>query len=272
MNPSLSLGPITLYYYGLILALAIVVAYVWSRRRAVRAGIPADVLDTLFITTVPLGIIGARIYFVIFSWAQFSHEPLRALQLWEGGLAIHGALLGGALGLLLGFVIARKKHASLRIARLFDIVAPTLLLAQAIGRFGNFVNREAFGGPTNLPWGLFIPPERRPPGLDAFTHFHPTFAYEAIWNLIGVAVLLVLERRWSKRRGSPGKLQGTLLAAYLVWYSLGRGVIEGLRADSLYLGPLRVAQLASVVGVVGGLAYLWYRIRQWHRQSTPTKA
>jgi len=128
-------------------------------------------------------------------------------------------------------------------------------LAQAIGRLGNFVNQEAFGSPTNLPWRIFIEAERRPPGFEEFEYYHPTFAYEAIWNLIGVVLLLLLEKKGSlKRFGS-----GAIFAGYIIWYSVGRFFIEALRTDSLYWGNLRVAQLISISAVLGGLVFIWYR-------------
>lgn len=275
MNPGFSIGPFRIYWYGLILALAVWLAYAMVRRRARARGLPSDTVDMLFATTVPLGILGARLYFVLLSWDSFRAQPLRALAFWEGGLAIHGALIGGFIGLLLGYVFMRRRHRSntnLRVAVLLDLVAPALLLAQAVGRIANFVNQEAFGRPTNLPWGIAIDPARRPAEFAASTHFHPTFAYESLWNLLGLALILWIERRWHKRHGNAGlnARAGAVFALYVLWYSLGRAAIESLRTDSLYVGSLRAAQVVGVVAAVCAAAYLWYRRRAWHQSpSTP---
>jgi len=272
MNPGFSIGPVRVYWYGLILALAVWLAYAMVRRRARARGLPLDVIDTIFATTVPLGIIGARLYFVLLSWDAYRDQPLRALAFWEGGLAIHGALIGGFIGLLVGYAIARKRHptaaerSQLRVPVLLDLIAPALLLAQAVGRLANFVNQEAFGRPTTLPWGIPIDPARRPAEFAADTHFHPTFAYEALWNLLGLALILWIERRWRPSSGS-------IFALYVVWYSLGRAAIESLRTDSLYIGSLRAAQVVGILAAVCAAGYLWYRRRAWQASpSTPLPA
>ena len=268
MNPGIHIGPFTLYYYGMILGAAILLAYAWSRSRARLFGVAPEVIDTALLLVVPIAIIFARAYFVIFSWDLYQSEPWRMFAVWQGGLAIHGALLGGFLGLLLAWQIVRRKY-KVRLPILLDIIAPTLLASQSLGRIANFVNQEAFGGPTSLPWGIYIPPEKRPSALLAFDHFHPTFAYEALWNLLGLVLLLRIEKHW-RRRGLV--TSGALFAFYLAWYSLGRFWIELLRTDSLMAGRLRVAQVASIIGVVGGLLYLWYRTRQWSEQSAQAGA
>lgn len=274
MNPGFNLGPLRLHYYGLILGLAILVAYYFLRARAKKAQFPLSVIDTVFLLSVPLAIIGARLYFVLFNLEVYLADPSRILAFWEGGLAIHGALLGGLVGALIAWIVTKRRKIKASFGRLLDLIAPPLLLAQAIGRFANFVNQEAFGRPTDLPWGIFIAPEQRPPGLEEFSSFHPTFAYEAIWNLIGVGLLLWAEKRWSFLRGaagSAGKASGSLFALYLIWYSFGRFFIEALRTDSLFLGNLRVAQLVSVLGVIGGLGYIWYRKKQWTKTQQQTQ-
>lgn len=278
MNPGLTIGPLHLYYYGLILAAAVWLAYVVVRYRARKRGLSLDIIDTIFVTTVPLGVIGGRVYFVAFSWHLFAGNPLSALQIWNGGMAIHGALIGGALGLLLGYWFAKRRHPHeplLRVGILLDLIAPALLLAQAVGRLANFVNQEAFGVPTTLPWGIPIDPPRRPAAFAAATHFHPTFLYELLWNFLGVALLLSIERRWRTKSGSAGlnRRAGVLFAFYVIWYSLGRAAIEGLRTDSLYIGPLRAAQVVGVVAAVGAAGFVWYRARTWQQSlSTPLPA
>ncbi|MFO0703010.1 MAG: prolipoprotein diacylglyceryl transferase [Candidatus Andersenbacteria bacterium] len=278
MNPGLQLGPLHVYYYGLILAAAVWLAYLVVRRRARTRGLPSDAVDTLFIWTVPLGVLGGRLYFVLLNLERYLAAPGRILAVWEGGMAIHGALVGGLVGLLVGYRLAKRRHphlANLRVAVLLDLVAPALLAAQAVGRLANFVNQEAFGVPTALPWGIPIDPVRRPPEFASATHFHPTFAYEALWNVLGLVLLLAVERRWRRRYGAAGLDQraGALFALYVLWYSIGRTAIEGLRTDSLYLGPLRAAQVVGVIAAVGALGYLWYRSRTWRRSpSTPLPA
>ncbi len=255
MNPGLPLGPITLHYYGLILGLAIIGAYYLIRLRAAKQMISLSVIDNVFLFAVPLAIIGARIYFVIFSWQQFVDNPQKIFAIWEGGLAIHGALIGGFLGLLIALSLVKKSKKSVSMGLLLDLVAPVLLLAQAVGRLGNFVNQEAFGRPTDLPWGLFIDPVKRPALYSSFERFQPTFAYEAIWNVLGAILLFWLEKKaWRKKLG-----RGSLFALYVIWYSAGRFLIESLRTDSLYLGSIRVAQLISAAAIVGALIFIWYR-------------
>lgn len=260
MNPSFSIGSFEIFYYGLVLGIAILVGYFFARWRTNFYEVPKTVFDTVFILVVPLAIIGARLYFVAFNLGEYIASPERIFALREGGLAIHGALLGGLLGLLVTAYIYRKKPTYFSWSGILDVLAPVMLLSQAIGRFANFVNQEAFGSPTSLPWGIPIDVQNRPEQFSEASHFHPTFAYEAIWNLIGLALLIFIERRWRKQ---SRKLPGALFALYVLWYSFGRFWIEFLRTDALLLGHVRIAQVASVLGVLGSLIYLWYRYKQW---------
>lgn len=201
------------------------------------------------------GILGARLYYVLFNLGYFSENLSEILAVWKGGLAIHGALIGGAVAF---FIFAWRK----KLPRLMylDIIIPGVILAQAIGRWGNFFNSEAFGRPTNLPWKLFIPEASRPDELRGSEYFHPTFLYESIWNLAGFGILVILNRYISSK---PNRA-GTVFFAYLIWYSIGRFFIESLRTDSLYAGQLRTAQIASVLFIVmgiGGLIYTQYKSR-----------
>ena len=186
------------------------------------------------------GIIGARLYYVLFNFSYYSAHAGEILQVWKGGLAIHGALIGGA-GAYFLFVWRRKIPALLYA----DIMVPGILFAQALGRWGNFFNNEAFGRPTSLPWKLFIPEQFRPSQYADFSYFHPAFLYESIWNFVGVAVLVWMLRGTRKN--------GKIFFLYLIWYSFGRFFIESLRTDSLYFGQLRAAQLASAVLFLGGI-------------------
>jgi phosphatidylglycerol---prolipoprotein diacylglyceryl transferase len=193
----------------------------------------------------------ARLYYVAFEWDRYADNPLSAFAIWQGGIAIHGAILGGMLAALL---FARLNRLSFW--ALADVVAPALVLGQAIGRWGNFFNSEAFGRPTDLPWRVYIPPAQRPPNLGAVEYYHPTFLYESLWNL-GVFALVLWLFFWGLRH--PDRLKtGTLFLVYFATYSLGRFWIEGLRLDSLMLGPLRIAQVVSLTGMALGVAgLLW---------------
>lgn len=242
-------GPITVRYYGFLIACAVLIGITLSQflagKRTVNPELIGDFALWLVLGAVPC----ARLYYVLFEWENYADNPAEILAIWHGGIAIHGAILGGIAAML---IFGRLNRISFW--QLADIVAPAVILGQAIGRWGNFFNSEAFGRPTDLPWKLYIPPAQRPPGYQAFEYFHPTFLYESLWN-IGVFVLLMVIF-WRGMRGRwPLKL-GTVALVYAIAYSLGRVWIEGLRMDSLMLGPLRIAQIISLVGVVIGVAGL----------------
>ena len=254
------LGPLTIRWYGLLIATAVIVGVSLSQYLAKRRHINPDLLGDLAIWLVVGAIPAARIYYVLFEWSNYAQNPEKIIAIWEGGIAIHGAILGGLVAAL---IFAKLKQVSFW--QLVDLVAPSLILGQAIGRWGNFFNSEAFGSPTNLPWKLYIPPSQRPPEYVNFDYFHPTFLYESVWNLIVFGLLLTLFFRGL--RSKPRLKVGTLFLVYLITYSLGRFWIEGLRTDSLMLGPLRIAQVVSLVGIILGLAGLaWLYI---YRRSLP---
>lgn len=242
------LGPLTIRWYGLLIATAVLVGVSLSQYLAKRRHINPDLLGDLAIWLVIGAIPGARLYYVLFEWSEYSQHPERIIAIWQGGIAIHGAILGGIVAAL---IFSKLKQISFW--QLTDLVAPSLILGQALGRWGNFFNSEAFGRPTNLPWKLFIPPDRRPPEYANFAYFHPTFLYESLWDLMVFGLLLTLFFRGLK---GPRLKAGTLFLVYLVAYSLGRLWIEGLRTDSLMLGPLRIAQVVSLVQIFLGLAGL----------------
>lgn len=244
-----NIGPLTIRWYGLLIATAVLIGVSLSQYLASRRHVNPELLGDLAIWLVVGAIPAARLYYVLFEWSQYAQNPGKIIAIWEGGIAIHGAILGGTIATL---IFARIKKISFW--QLTDIVAPSLILGQAIGRWGNFFNSEAFGSPTDLPWKLFIPLERRPPGYENFAYFHPTFLYESVWNLIVFGLLLTLFFRGLK--GKPRLKTGTIFLVYLVAYSLGRFWIEGLRTDSLMLGPIRMAQVVSLVGIGLGLAGL----------------
>ncbi len=243
------IGPITIRWYGLLIATAVLIGVILSQYLAKRRNVNPELIGDLSIWLVIAAIPAARLYYVLFEWSEYARHPERIIAIWQGGIAIHGAILGG---LVASIIFAKLKRVSFW--QLADLVSPSLILGQAIGRWGNFFNSEAFGAPTNLPWKLYIPPERRPPDLIGFEYFHPTFLYESLWDLMVFALLIFLFFR--DLRGKPRLKTGTLFMVYLAAYSLGRLWIEGLRTDSLMLGPLRIAQVVSFIGIVLGLAGL----------------
>jgi phosphatidylglycerol:prolipoprotein diacylglycerol transferase len=212
-------------------------------------------IQRLVIWLVVAAIPCARLYYVVFQWSDYAHNPGDILAIWKGGIAIHGAIIGG----LFATILFSRWH-RISFWKLVDVVAPSLILGQAIGRWGNFFNSEAFGSPTNLPWKLFIPIQQRPPGLEGFEYFHPTFLYESLWNISVLWLLLTLFNRASQPNSQIK--DGTIFLVYLVTYSIGRFWIEGLRTDSLMLfNLLRIAQLISLTGIViggSGLAWLYW--------------
>ncbi len=251
------LGPLTVRWYGLLIASAVVIGVTLSQYLAKRRHLNPELIGDLAIWLVLAAIPSARIYYVLFQWPQYAQNPADIFAIWKGGIAIHGAILGGAAAAL---IFARLQKISFW--QLADLVAPSLILGQAIGRWGNFFNSEAFGAPTDLPWKLFIPKNMRPEGYENFEYFHPTFLYESLWNLAVFALLITLFFRDLK--GKPRLKAGTLFLTYMAAYSSGRLWIEGLRTDSLMLGPLRMAQMVSLAGILLGLAglawlYLFHR-------------
>lgn len=233
------IGPLTIRWYGVLIAAAMALGLWLAYREARRRGEDPEALLKAAEFALIGGLVGARLYYVLFNLDYYLATPWKIIAVWEGGLAIHGGLLGGLLvgG---GYAWARR----LPVARYLDIIAPSLVLGQAIGRWGNFFNEEAFGSPTDLPWRLYISPPQRPFGYQQSEFFHPTFLYESLWDLgVFVVLGLVLRRRLARAPGA-------LFLAYLGLYSAGRIWIEGLRLDSLMLGPLRVAQMASALGIL----------------------
>jgi phosphatidylglycerol:prolipoprotein diacylglycerol transferase len=251
------IGPLTLRWYGLLMASAVLIGVTLSQYLAKRRNVDPNLIGDLAIWLVIAAIPAARLYYVLFEWEQYSQHPEQIIAIWQGGIAIHGAILGG---LLAAIIFGRLQKVSVWL--LADLVVPSLILGQAIGRWGNFFNSEAFGAPTDLPWKLYIPPQQRPPQFINQEYFHPTFLYESIWNLMVFVLLMVLFFRDLKRK--PHLKVGTLALVYMVTYSLGRLWIEGLRTDSLMLGPLRIAQFVSLgfilIGLLG-LAWLYLRRR-----------
>lgn len=227
--------------YGLLIACAVALAVLLCERDAKRRGLPRDTGIDMALWAVPLAIVCARAYYVIFQWQYYAQHPLHILYLHEGGLAIYGAVIGGALGL---YLLARKRRTPY--LTLLDIAAPVVLLGQAIGRWGNFFNGEAYGyAVTNAAWQFF------PVAVQIGDSWHlATFFYESCWNLLGFILLW----RYRLRTRRPGNV----FYLYLLWYGAGRLVIEGLRTDSLMLGSVRVSQLLSLLLCV---AAIWHFLR-----------
>lgn len=232
------LGPVTIRWYGVLMALAMAVGLWLAYRDARRRGVDPDELLKVAELGLLGGLVGARLYYVAFNWDYYGRALLKIVAVWEGGLAIHGGLLGG---LLVGGVYAWGRR--LPVARYLDIVAPSLAIGQGIGRWGNFFNEEAFGTPTTLPWKLYVSPAHRPILYPQAEFFHPTFLYESLWDGLVFGLLFWVLRDRVARAPS------CLFWIYLGLYSAGRFLVEGLRTDSLMLGPVRAAQLMSGVGI-----------------------
>ena len=269
----LALGPFTIRWYGLLIAAAVLIGLVLSSRLARARNLEAGLISDLLPLLVLASIVGARIYYVAFEWHNYSGAnfwsqinflwlklPIpRAFLIWEGGIAIHGALIAGTLILILFCRWRRQPFWDV-----LDVLVPSVALGQAIGRWGNFFNSEAFGVPTDLPWKLFIPYQDRPGIYADSQFFHPTFLYESIWNFVLFILLIILFRLGLK----DTKLlpSGAIACVYLVGYSLGRFWIEGLRIDPLCIGSLppacegglRIAQLVSgLLAMAGVTGLIW---------------
>ncbi|HAS74640.1 MAG TPA: prolipoprotein diacylglyceryl transferase [Clostridiales bacterium UBA8960] len=220
-------------WYGIIIATAMFIGSLLLMKYGKKYGYKENDLLDLILVVLPMAILFARLYYVAFEWDYYAANPKSILAFRDGGLAIHGGIIGGLLG---GFIVCKVKK--LNFGDLADMVSMPLILGQAIGRWGNYVNQEAHGGPTDLPWGILID------GVKV----HPTFLYESIWNLLVFGFLVVT---FKKRR-----FYGEHFVKYLILYSVGRFFIEGLRTDSLMLGPLRIAQVFSLVSIIAGIIFI----------------
>lgn len=235
-----------IYWYGVIIAIGFLAAILYVLKRAKTFGLDGDrVLDVLLGAVVG-GIVGARLYYVIFSWEQYAADPISALYIWEGGIAIYGGVIGGFLA---GYLMCRLRR--VRFVPMADLAVGALILAQGIGRWGNFVNVEAFGSNTTLPWGMASPSIERYLAanqaalaaqgvmVDPAMPVHPTFFYESVWCILGFVIIAF----YTKHR----RFDGELTLIYAAWYGAGRSVIEGLRTDSLMWGSIRVSQALAIV-------------------------
>ena len=244
-----SLGPISVRWYGVIIALGIVLAFVVAQKEMVKRGFHPDYLTDLLIWAVPIAIISARIYYVIFKWDFYSQNPSKIIEIWNGGIAIHGALIGA---FITAYIHQKTRHFFLEGYR---YSSTEYFIGQAIGVWGNFINQEAHGGVVARTFleNLMLPNWIIEQMYIDGKYYHPTFLYESIWNFVGVITLILL-RKVNFRRGE-------MVLFYAVWYSVGRFFIEGMRTDSLYLiGELRTAQVVSIVTIVVALIVFVYRI------------
>ena len=241
LNPpsQFSIGPLSIHFYGVIIALGLVLAVVYGMRRSKQFGLTEDHILDGVLWIVPFAILCARLYYCVFEWDTYKENPISILYIWEGGLAIYGGVIGAAIGII---VYTRIKK--LNLGALLDLVSLGFLIGQSIGRWGNFMNREAFGAPTEsfLRMGLFNS------RTGAFEYYHPTFLYESVWNAVG----FVLLHKLSKKR----QYDGQIALGYVAWYGLGRAFIEGLRMDSLYWGSFRVSQLLAAVSCIAAAVVL----------------
>ena len=244
-------GPLAIRWYGILIATGVLLGTTLAHREAIRRRQDPDKILNAIVLTVLVALLGARLYYVLFNWDYYGANPGKIFAVWEGGLAIHGGLIAGALATVL---YCRKAGLSLPVT--MDIMVPGVAIGQAIGRWGNFFNQEAFGVPTELPWRLYIDPAHRPAWLASFEYFHPTFLYESLWNFLVFAIL------WFGLRKRLEEKPGALTLCYLGLYSIGRFFVEGLRIDSLMLSSFRAAQVASVLLVAGSALGLALMLRR----------
>lgn len=246
------IGPISVHWYGIIIGSAIFLALYLAIREAKRLGIDPNHFVDVVMYGVPAAIIGARIYYVTFRWEYYSQNPGEIIAIWQGGLAIHGALIGAFLA---GLIYSRVKKISFWL--MADVAAPSILLGQGIGRWGNFINQEAHGGPITeqSQWIINILPAWIAEQMNiGGVYYHPTFLYESIWNFAGVLLLVF----WLRRQ--PWVRRGEVFLVYFIWYSIGRFFIEGMRTDSLMLTEtLRIAQVMSIGIIMVASVLWWYR-------------
>lgn len=247
----IEIGPITIYWYGLIIATALFLGLYIATKEAERVNVKKDLIVDLVMFAAPIAIVFARIYYVTFEWERYKYGPWwKVFAVWEGGIAIHGALIGAVLTAIV-FTNVRK----VSFWQVADIVAPSLILGQAIGRWGNFMNQEAHGGPISesafTSFHQYLPDFIMNQMCIDGIYYHPTFLYESVWNIIIFGLLIVL------RKKNP--LRGELFLTYIATYSVGRFFIEAMRTDSLYFGFLKQAQLISVILIIGAVTLLIYR-------------
>ena len=248
-NPprTLEIGPFSVHYYGLIIAVGLLLAVIYACRRNKQFGFTEDHIIDGVLWVVPFAVLCARLYYCAFSWENYRDNPISILYVWEGGLAIYGGVLGAIVG-----VAVYCKVRKLSLPALLDLVSLGFLIGQSIGRWGNFMNREAFGAAVSKDYFLAMGLTNTVTGQ--VEYYHPTFLYESLWNLTGFVILHFA----SKHR----RYDGQIALGYAAWYGLGRAIIEGLRVDSLYWGSIRVSQALaalSFIAAAGLLIFFWLK-------------
>ena len=251
LNPpaGFSVGPFDVRFYGLIIALGLVLAVVYALKRREQFGLSEDDLMDGVLWIAPFAILCARLYYCAFEWERYADNPISILYIWEGGIAIYGAVIGAAIGVILHCKVFKK----ISVLATLDLVSLGFMIGQTLGRWGNFFNREAHGGVTDsfLRMGLINPAT----GMGEY--YHPTFLYESLWNLVGFIIL----HFFSKKR----KYDGQVALCYVAWYGLGRSLIEGLRTDSLWWGNFRVSQVLAAASCAVALIVLLILSRKEHK-------
>lgn len=248
---AIKIGGFEVAWYGVIIGVGILLAMYLASSEGDRKGMPQDFILDLAFWTVPIAILGARAYYVLFELGYYLENPGQIFQIWNGGLAIYGALLTGALVV---YFFTKKKNVPVMLT--LDVLAPGVLIAQSLGRWGNFINQEAHGAAVTREFleGLFLPEFIINQMNIKGTYYHPTFLYESLWSLIGFALIVYLRRRPNLLR------EGEVFFSYIIWYAFGRFFIEGMRTDSLYLfANIRVSQLVSIILIAGAIAAWAYR-------------
>lgn len=238
---SFSVGSLEIHWYGVLIALGMLLAVLYACGRSKEFGLTEDDLIDGVLCIVPFAVICARLYYVAFEWDSYKNNLLEIFKIWNGGLAIYGGVIGAAIGII---VFAKVKKDKVKLTTVLDITSLGFLIGQTIGRWGNFINREAFGAATDSFFRMGLLNEL----TGQVEYYHPTFLYESVWNLCGFLLLHFL----SKRR----KYDGQIALGYVAWYGLGRTFIEGLRMDSLYLGPIRVSQLLAAASCFAAVMVL----------------
>lgn len=262
MPTGFSIGPLFVRFYGIILMLGAVAAAFLAERQARKRGMNSEIVWDLFVWVLIGGIIGARIWHILtpppsmveagLTVQYYLTHPLDAIAIWKGGLGIPGAVIGGALALLL----YTRKH-KLSFAVWADIAAPALALGQAIGRWGNFFNQELYGAPTNLPWAIYIDPQHRLPEFAGEDTYHPAFLYESLWNLANMFLLL-----WVSQRFKDRLIPGDVFLLYLIVYPIGRFFLEFLRLDSSQVAGINANQtLMAIVAVCAAGSLIWRHLK-----------
>ena len=240
-------------WYGVIITCGIIIAFLMALKEGKKVGLPEDTFYDILLLAVPIALVGARIYYVVFDWKNYADDFMAIFDIRQGGIAIYGGLITGLL-----VIYFYCYHMHLNMWQILDVITPGVLLAQAIGRWGNFMNQEAHGGPTtraflaNLHLPNWLINQMQIKGV----YYQPTFLYESLWSLLGVIILLALRHRKHFLK------QGEIALTYVIWYSFGRFFIEGMRTDSLMWGNLRVSQILALVLVIGAIILIIYRRRK----------